>query len=152
VVRAIGDSGDPRASEWIAPLTRSPHAVVAVAAIEVMGASPSRARVSVLLEASSSPEVEVVKAALLALEGVSDARVAQCLQRSLSHPAWDVRRLAADCIGRFGTEGAASVLRAHLAEEQEAIVREAIGRALAVVEAPATLRRPATLSPPKADP
>jgi len=45
------------------------------------------------------------------------------------HEAWDVRRLAADVLGRYG-EGAVAPLRARLAVEDDPLVREAIGRAL----------------------
>ena len=96
--------------------------------------------------------VEVVKAVLLALEGVKDPRALTQLGTALSHEAWDVRRLAADCLGRFGGEEAVRLLRDKLPGEPEPLVREAISRALGSIEAPATVRRPATIAPPKAEP
>jgi HEAT repeat protein len=150
--RALGDSGDPSAPAWLEPLVRSRHAVVAVAAVEALQRLACPARLDALLLAAQHPHVEVVKAALCALEDIADPRVGECLGRSLSHPEWNVRRLAADCLGRFGGDGALWVLRDRLADEREALVREAISRALAMIEAPSTVRRPATISPPKAEP
>ncbi|HMF88921.1 MAG TPA: HEAT repeat domain-containing protein, partial [Gemmatimonadaceae bacterium] len=66
--------------------------------------------------------------------------------------AWDVRRLAADCLGRFGGRDAAWLLRDRMLGEDEPLVREAISRALSAIEAPSTARRPATIAPPKGEP
>jgi HEAT repeat protein len=73
--------------------------------------------------------MEVVKAALRALGECSDARVLLHFGVALDHEAWDVRRLAADLLGRCGG-AAVAPLRARLAVEEDPLVREAIGRAL----------------------
>jgi hypothetical protein len=44
------------------------------------------------------------------------------------------------------------LLNDKLANETEPLVREALSRALGAIEAPATVRRPATIAPPKAEP
>ena len=150
--RALGEAGDPRARVSLRPLALSSSPLVAVAAIETLGKLEDPESVATLLEATSHPHAEVVKAVLLALEGVTDPRALQRLGEALSHEAWDVRRLAADCLGRYGGEEASKLLRARLPGEAEPLVREAISRALGAIEAPSTLRRPATIAPPKAEP
>ncbi len=150
--RALGDAGDPRARVSLRPLALSSSPLVAVAAVETLGKLEDPERVETLLEATSHPHTEVVKAVLLALDGISDPRALQRLGQALCHEGWDVRRLAADCLGRYGGEEAAKLLRARLPGEAEPLVREAINRALGAIEAPATLRRPATIAPPKAEP
>jgi HEAT repeat protein len=150
--RALGDCGGERAQAAIAPLCRASDPVVAVAAIEALGKFPNASNIVPLLEAVSHPHVEVIKAALLAFGGAYDPQICACLGRVLCHSEWDVRRLAADCLGRFGGEAAASLLRERLGCEQEPLVKEAIGRALNVIESPSTVRRTLTIAPPKADP
>jgi HEAT repeat protein len=151
-VRALGDANDPRAQESLRPLALASSPVIAVAAVETLGKLDDPRRVDTLLQALDHPHTEVVKAALLALEGVHDPRVLARYGLALSHEAWDIRRLAADCLARFGGEEAAALLKEKLAGEAEPLVREAISRALGALEIPATVRRPATIAPPKAEP
>jgi HEAT repeat protein len=75
-----------------------------------------------------------------------DERVEAHLARALSHPAWDLRRLAADLLGQRGDDSAKTLLRARLAQETEPLVREAIQRSLADAEGVAGMR--ASLLPP----
>jgi len=58
----------------------------------------------------------------------------------LDHAAWDVRRLAADLLGRSPTETALGLLRARLSIEDNPLVCEALERAL---DASGTRRTPA---------
>jgi HEAT repeat protein len=150
-VRALGDAKDPRVQESLRPLALASSPLIAVAAVETLGKLEDPKSVDTLLEALDHPHTEVVKAALLALEGVSDPRVLARYGVALSHEAWDVRRLAADCLARFGDESAVQLLKDKLAGESEPLVRDAISRALGVLEVPATVRRPATIAPPKAE-
>jgi len=149
--RALGEAADPRARMSLRPLALSKSPLVAVAAVETLGKLGDPGRIEPLLEAARHANSEVVKAALLALEGVHDPRALDQLGQALSHEAWDVRRLAADCLGRFGGRDAAWLLRDRMLGEGEPLVREAIGRALSAIEAPSTARRPATIAPPKAE-
>jgi HEAT repeat protein len=151
-VRALGDARDPRAQESLRPLALASSPLIAVAAVETLGKLDDPKGVDTLLEALDHPHTEVVKAALLALEGVHDSRVLARYGLALSHEAWYIRRLAADCLARFGGEEAAVLLKDKLAGEGEPLVREAISRALGALEVPATVRRPATIAPPKAEP
>jgi HEAT repeat protein len=150
--RALGEAADPRARLSLRPLALSKSPLVAVAAVETLGKLDDPGRIEPLLEAARHENSEVVKAALFALEGVRDPRALEQLGQALTHEAWDVRRLAADCLGRFGGRDAAWLLRDRMLGEGEPLVREAIGRALSAIEAPSTARRPATIAPPKAEP
>jgi HEAT repeat protein len=150
--RALGATRDSRARESLHPLAHSVSPLIAVAAVETLGRLDDPKRIETLLGLTGHPHVEVVKAVLLALERVNDPRALAQLGAALSHEAWDVRRLAADCLGRFGGEQAGRLLSDKLADETEPLVREALSRALGAIEAPATIRRPATIAPPKAEP
>jgi HEAT repeat protein len=150
--RALGAAGDPRARASLRPLALSTSPLIAVAAVETLGRLDDPRRIETLLEMTGHPHAEVVKAVLLALERVNDPRALAELGAALSHEAWDVRRLAADCLGRFGGDEAGRMLSDKLASETEPLVREALSRALGSIEAPATVRRPATIAPPKAEP
>ena len=81
-----------------------------------------------------------------------DPRAVAHLGACLDHDAWDVRRLAADLLGRIGDGSAMGLLRAKLSTEGEPLVREAVARALELLEAGGGLRRttpPPPLGPPK---
>lgn len=147
-IRALGESADPAVVQVLAPLVRSPSAAVAVAAVDALGRSDDPARLLPLLEAAAATDVDVVKAALLALEGLAEPAVAARYGAALDHDAWDVRRLAADCLGRMHGASAADLLRGRLVREHEPLVREAIDRALLLLAAGSTVRRPATIAPP----
>jgi HEAT repeat protein len=150
--RALGESDDPRASGVLRSLCVSSSPFIAVAAVETLGRLAHPGRVDALLQATSHDHAEVVKTALLALETVTDPRALDPIGRALTHEAWDVRRLAADCLGRFGGDEAARLLRGRMSKEQEPLVKEAISRALGAIETPSTMIRPATITPPRAEP
>jgi HEAT repeat protein len=126
---SLGETGDPRALPILRPFMRSGDPTSAVAAIEALGAFPELRRVEALIEGLSHSASEVVKAALLSLGESSDPRVLLHLGACLDHEAWDVRRLVADLLARYGGP-ATGPLRARLAVEDDPLVREAIGRAL----------------------
>ena len=126
---ALGETGDARALPILRPLVRSGDPKAAVAAVEALGAFPEARRLDALIDGLAHPATEVVKAALRALGEGQDGRALLHLGAALDHEAWDVRRLAADLLGRYGSAAAGS-LRARLAVEDDALVREAIGRAL----------------------
>jgi HEAT repeat protein len=126
---SLGETGDPRALPILKPFMRSGDPTAAVAAVEALGAFPEGRRVEALIEGLSHAASEVVKAALLSLGESSDPRVLLHLGACLDHEAWDVRRLVADQLARYGAP-AAGPLRARLAVEDDPLVREAIGRAL----------------------
>jgi HEAT repeat protein len=141
-IRAVGESGDPRSLSVLRPLVRQAPARRAVAAVEAVARLNESRRVDALIDGLSHQDAEVVKAALLALAEEIDPRAFPHLGACLDHPSWDVRRLAADLLGRSGGgEANLGILRAKLAVESETLVREAIQRALAELEAAGGVRR-----------
>jgi HEAT repeat protein len=129
-MRALGESSDPRGLSVLGPLVRSNDARVAVAAVEALSRHADPRRLSSLFDGLHHAEPEVVKAAMLAIAAEPDPRVIVHLGACLDQSAWDVRRLAADLLGRAPSEASASLLRARLSVEQDPMVKDALARAL----------------------
>jgi HEAT repeat protein len=129
-LRALGESSDPRAQPVLGPLVRSSDARVAVAAVDALSRHGDSRRLSALFDGLLHPEPEVVKASMLAIAAEPDPRVVVHLGACLDQSAWDVRRLAADLLGRETSEASAALLRARLGVEQDPMVRDALIRAL----------------------
>jgi HEAT repeat protein len=129
-LRALGESSDPRALSVLGPLVRSHDARVAVAAVEALSRHADPRRLSSLFDGLHHTEPEVVKAAMLAITAEPDPRVVVHLGACLDQSAWDVRRLAADLLGRAPSEASAALLRARLSVEQDPMVKDALARAL----------------------
>jgi HEAT repeat protein len=147
-VRALGDAADERAQEMLVSLVRQGAPAVAVAAVEALGHLPQVERVKALSLGLSHHDPEVVKASLGRLVMERDPSVREHLLVCLEHDVWDVRRLAADLLGRIGGEGVLSALRQRLSVEVEPLVRDALQRALFEHESGvAGFRR--TTSPPR---
>jgi len=138
VLHALGATGDPAAVPSLTKLVGSKHTPIVVAAITALARIDPAAGLAPFLEAARSEDPEVAKAALLALEGSSDPRALACFQAALEHEAWDVRTLAADCLGPAGGALAEPWLRDRLSREPSPIVREAIDRALGAIARPPT--------------
>ncbi|MEZ4229244.1 MAG: HEAT repeat domain-containing protein [Polyangiaceae bacterium] len=150
-LHSLGDTADPRALEVLKPLARSGAAMAAVSAVEALGrlslsGSGQEGRaIEALIDSLSHPDPEVVKAAVRVLAEQRDPRVVTHLGACLDHEAWDVRRLAADLLGRTGGASTLELLKARLVTESEPLVREAVQRALMALES-ASGRR--TTTPP----
>ncbi len=132
--RALGDGGEPRALAPLGALIKR-EPIVAVAALEALAHIVDPARTELYVEALSHPDVEVVKVALSALSIEPQARSVAHLGACLDHAVWDVRRLAAELLGRVGGEAALGLLRGRLAVEDEPLVKDAVARAIAASEA-----------------
>jgi HEAT repeat protein len=131
-VEALGETGDPAALDVLKSVARSGAAIRAVAAVEAIGHIDAPGRVEALIQALSHSEAEVVKAALRAVAGEEkDPRGAAHVAACLDHEAWDVRRLAAELLGRRVDPSAKHLLRQRLGSEREPLVREEIQRSLA---------------------
>jgi HEAT repeat protein len=103
-----------------------------VAAVEAIGAIDAPGRLDALVHALSHGEPEVVKAALRALASEErDPRAAAHVGACLDHDVWDVRRLAAELLGRRSDTASKHLLRQRLVDEREPLVREEIQRSLA---------------------
>ena len=129
-LRALGESSDPRGLAVLGPLVRSNDARVAVAAVEALARHADPRRLSALFDGLHHAEPEVVKAAMLAIAAEPDPRVIVHLGACLDQSAWDVRRLAADLLGRAPSEASAALLRARLSVEHDPMVKDALARAL----------------------
>ncbi len=144
--RALGDTGDIRALKKLRELIRSGKPAIAVSAVDAVAKIDHPERLDAVVEGIWHDDPEVVKAALQRLAEEHESARAH-LTACLDHDAWDVRRLAADLLGRHGGEGTMSRLRHRLTREREPLVREAIQRALVEIEtSTAGIRR--TTSPP----
>jgi HEAT repeat protein len=129
-VQALGESDNSKALQVLRPVARSGVPVVAVAAVEAIGHLSDLRRIDALIDSLSHSDAEVVKASLQVLASESDLRTNTHLAACLDHEAWDVRRLAADLLGRIGDDSVTALLRTKLALEPEPLVRDAILRAL----------------------
>jgi HEAT repeat protein len=138
-IDALGDTTDASALEVLRSVVREGTPVRAVAAVHALGRIDAPGRVDALINALSHAEPEVVKAALRALANEErDARTVAHVATCLDHDAWDVRRLAAELLGR--RSDAKELLRQRLIHEKEALVREEIQRSLADTEGAAARR------------
>ena len=115
--------------------------MVAVAAVEAIAQINDSRRIDALIDSLAHSDVEVVKASLQMLARETDLRASAHLGACLDHEAWDVRRLAADLLGRIGGDVANGLLRAKLAIETEPLVREALLRALGDIDGSIYVRR-----------
>jgi HEAT repeat protein len=114
----------------LGPLVRASDARVAVTAVEALSRHGDMRRLSSLFDGLHHSEPEVVKAAMLAIAAEPDPRVIVHLGACLDQSAWDVRRLAADLLGRAPSDASAALLRARLAVETDPMVKDALSRAL----------------------
>ncbi len=145
-IRALGETGDSRSLSVLRPIARSGPPLSAVSAVEAISGLDDPKRIDALLDALSHADSEVVKAALRALGNEQDSRVTARIGACTEHDAWDVRRLSADLLGVLGGPVAVDLLRSRLSREEEPLVRQAIQRALAEVEADGGRRK--TVPPP----
>lgn len=140
-VEALGETGDAAAVDVLRGVLGEGSPVRAFAAVEAMGRIDAPGRVDALIQALSHAEPEVVKGALRALaKEERDPRAAAHVGACLDHAAWDVRRLAAELLGRRTDPTSKHLLRQRLIGEQEPLVREEIQRSLAEAEG-GTVRR-----------
>ena len=92
----------------------------------------ARARENALFEALDHPDPEVVKMSLAELAEPGDPRVLARFGRCLDHGSWEVRRLAAELLGQYGSVGAQALLRGRYEREKDPLVRDAIAVAVSV--------------------
>lgn len=131
--RALGESGEGRAVEPLRELVRAGEPGVAVAAMEGLRALFDPTLGDLLVEALGHADEEVVKQALLAIHEAGGERAGTRLAVALSHPAWDVRRLAAELLGDVGGDEARRALEERRDQEPDDLVRLAIGHALGAI-------------------
>ncbi|MGC4065547.1 MAG: HEAT repeat domain-containing protein [Polyangiaceae bacterium] len=140
-VKALGDAADPRALSVLRPIAKSGEPAASVAAVEAIGQIQDPRRIDALIDGLAHSDVEVVKATMGVLAGETDVRVDAHLGACLDHESWEVRRLAADLLGRRGGDVAEGLLRAKRSAEREPLVNDAIERALGHWEGTGATRR-----------
>lgn len=137
-LQTLGECQPPDALAPLARLTSDVAAWRAAAAVEALGYYPSsHEQKAGVQSALAHPESEVVKAALDVLcdyPAISPAEVGELALGCLDHVAWDVRRLAAELVGRSPSRSQRKRLVERLAEETEPAVIQAIGRGVAQSE------------------
>lgn len=143
-LRALIEADPDMALAAAGPLVKHPDAAIACAAVEAMGQLELRpggsgapahgggAREDALFAALDHSEPEVVKLALSLIGVKPTARGLARLGLCLDHPAWQVRRVAAELLGQDRSAAAQSLLRARYERERDPIVREAIAIATSV--------------------
>ncbi len=139
-IHALGKTNDDRALIVLRSLVSSKQPLRALAAIEAVSVLGEAARNDALIDALSHPASDVVKLALEALlTGLGEAGLPH-LESCLRHPAWDVRRFAAELSTRIPGVNIEFV-RTCLLEEQIPQVSAALQRALAEIETRSSVRR-----------
>ncbi|MFO0669116.1 MAG: HEAT repeat domain-containing protein [Polyangiaceae bacterium] len=134
-LRALSAADLATALEVARELVRGSDAALASTAVEVLSRPPGAERARGLLLALEHADKDVVALALAELgpdiAGAGEevfARVADCL----THPAWEVRRLASELLGQGRSPEARALLRARLEHELEPAVREVLQGALSI--------------------
>jgi HEAT repeat protein len=131
VVAALQSLGASREPELLGPLQtllESPDGWRAAAAVTALSGYKPVARATALRRALRHQDSEVVKCALEAFE--PDQRALDDFILCLNHPAWDVRRVAADQLGKLRSDAAGTALKDRLSDEREPLVVSAIYRGL----------------------
>lgn len=127
-LQALGEGTNPELLGQLEPLLSAGEDWRAFAAIGALAGYPASVRLPALRQATLHRASEVVKRAL---ELVEPSEVTlDLLVECLAHPAWDVRRLAADRLGQVPARSAGVALEARLALEHEPAVVSAIHRSL----------------------
>lgn len=133
-VRALGEAGDEVSIPSMRRLVASDSPEVVVAAIEALGRLHDPDLPDLLVRALDHPDEEVVKQALLALVATSGEQPSPHVLTALTHPAWDVRALAARLLGPNLGPKARAVLVDRLAVERNDLVRTVIEDVLGETE------------------
>jgi HEAT repeat protein len=130
-VRALVGIDNPIAlARYREIVAEEPVNAVVVAAIEGLGCSGMDQDLTLLMSLCLSRDHEVAKAAARALEGYAAHRATAALLGLLDHPRWDVRRTAAEVLGRRADDTAVDPLCRARDMERDELVREAVTGAL----------------------
>lgn len=134
VAHALGETGDPRAIEALRKLARSRTPGVTVTAIEGLRRLGDCRLEELLINSLEHDDEEAVKQALLSLCEKPDSKTRELLSRALEHEAWDVRRLAAELLGKLADREATKVLQVRRLVETDELVGLALEQALVALE------------------
>jgi len=128
--RALASTGEERAIEPLRDLLREGRPGVALASMAALRSLSDPSLGDLLVEALGHQDEEVVKEVLAAIAESGGARMASRLAVGLSHPAWDVRRRAAELLGGVGGPAAREALAERQEIEEDDLVSEALSAAL----------------------
>lgn len=115
-------------------VTEDPVTSVVVAAIAGLGSSGLSQDLTMLMSLCTSSDWEVVKAAARGLRAFGAHRATAALLGLLGHARWDVRWTAAQVLEARADITARPSLRRALDEEEDALVREVLERAVASLQ------------------
>jgi HEAT repeat protein len=131
LARALSALAEPRAISRLRDLARAGKPKeVRMAALHALTAYPDETLHEVLIEAVADSDPDLAKEALNELGSGEGADAAPDIARAISHPAAEVRRLAASWLGRIGDQSSISALTTQLQEESDAAVRSVLVEAL----------------------
>jgi HEAT repeat protein len=116
-------------------VVEDPVPAVVVQAIVGVGRSGLEQDLTMMMSLCLSADHEVVKAAARALGGFRHHRATAALLGLLAHERWDVRWAAAEVLAQRGDATALAPLRGVLERETDALVRQAVVEAIALLEA-----------------
>jgi HEAT repeat protein len=133
VAHALGETGDPQAIDALRRIARSRTPGVTVTAIEGLRRLGDCRLEELLIDSLEHEDEEAVKQALLALCEKPDEKTREHLSRALEHEAWDVRRLAAELLGKLADREAIKALRVRRLVETDELVGLAVEQALAAL-------------------
>jgi HEAT repeat protein len=126
----VGVGGGHGREGALTPLATSPSAPVALAALEALDRL-GRLDLTVLGASSEHPHPDVVRASLLAAAARPGGM--ELVEVRLSHPRWEVRRVAARVMALAADAKAAPALRQQESRETDALVVEALREALGAI-------------------
>jgi HEAT repeat protein len=136
-LRALAEADPERALGAARKLVGHLEPAVAASGVEALGALRSASHLAercedALFEALDHPDPEVVKLALTLLGGRPTFRAVARIGLSLDHPAWEIRRLAAEILSQDPSPAAQEFLRARYERENDSTVRDAISAAVSI--------------------
>jgi HEAT repeat protein len=133
VAQALGETGDPRAIDALRRMARSRIPGVTVTAMEGLRRLGDTRLDELLIDALDHEDEEAVKQALLTLSERRGSGALGYLCTALEHESWDVRRLAAEILGKLGDRNAINPLQMRRLVETDELVCSAVEEALAAL-------------------
>jgi HEAT repeat protein len=130
VAHALGETEDPRAIDALRAMARSRSPGVTVTAIEALRRLGDRHLEELLIDSLEHEDEEAVKQAMIALSELRGTNALGYLCRALEHEAWDVRRLAAERLGKLANRDAIKPLQVRRLIETDELVCQAVEEAL----------------------
>jgi HEAT repeat protein len=129
--RALGQQKGPMAKALLIKMMKDKVGVVQIAAIESLVQLGDPETPHLILDLTKSQDVEVMKAAIIALGETKQKTYGPKVQAFLSHSDWGVRAAAVKALGKLGDSSARTKLEALESGDPDKLVRSAAQFALA---------------------